>query len=791
MARSIRKLSAALVAAVALFARLAAAQTEIKRPAPLPREMPDVKTIGEVPVKEGAPPATAAELAPRVREIVERQTVGNAHARPVRRVELPDAVFHDEIDGSLWASSRRYKARFAATDVTFVPFLGSHAPGNFPLVLALEEVRAGGVPLVPAGAVLPVRKGDTIAYHRGLVTELYEVTTRHVEQKFVLRAWPGAGDLVVRMRVTTGLELVETPEGFRFQNALGGVLYGKATVLDSGGRAEPMASRYDDGAIELTVPAAFLAGAVYPVTIDPVLVPDLVEGGALNNFLPDVAYDATTDRWLVTFEEAFSATDHDIWAETRDANGDPIAGSGAYIDRSVDDWRLAKCAGNNVADNFLVVAQRRPVGGTAWAIWGRTRAAATGAMGGQFQISGTESGDKVAPDVGGDPNPVGPTWYCVVWQRNWSATDLDVHFRLVAPDGTFPGGVNSYENAGNRIDHTPTISKSDGGPPSSTQFWNLIWSYQSSPTDTDVYWGRIRWDGSVALLTSPFSLGTNDDIEPTITASVPNNWGPAFLATWENFSTGNLIGGIYTQGPSPPYVFHNNLSQILGQTEGIREASPSADTDGTRFALAFEELSNPTTGDWNVYVATVHLHTALPLMGVTDVPRFWIFPPTSEASPEVASAWSGGGAALRYGVAWDSYPTPANGNIWLGLYDGRTVGGGHSPGVASCGGLTLTAAGTPGLGAAVSYTLSGVQGAPLILFGIPDALPFCPACTIGVNLAGALIVGAGSFGFTVAGDTRLLGITMAVQGGDYPSAGGCPIEGGSVRTSNSVRITFQ
>jgi len=779
MTRSLRSLVLALLAGAGHIQ----AQTD-------PRETPDIKTLGEVPVKAGSPGAPPEALAPKVREIVERQSVGNTIGRASCPVEVPDVLFHDEVAGSLQVSSRRYKAAFSTAGVTFVPFLGSHAPRNFALMLTFEEARVGSVPIVLAGTLLPTRAGDVISYDRGLVRELYEAGTRHIEQKFVLHAWPGAGDLVVRMRVSTELPFAETPEGFQFRNAYGGVTYGKATVLDADGRAEPAPSRFENGAIELVVPAAFLVSARYPVTIDPVFLPHLVEGGTPNTFLPDIAYDATTERYLVIFEEAFSAADHDIWAETRDVNGAPIAGSGGYIDRTGDDWRQAKVANNNLADSFLVVAQRRPQGGTAWAIWGRTRAAASVTMGNQFQISGSETGDKLVPDVGGDPGLVGPTHYCVVWQRNFSPTDLDVHFRLVAPDGTFPAGVNFLENAGNRIDYGPSISKSNGNPPVESQIWNLIWSFQHTPTDADVFAARVRRDGTVLNPTSALSTSLRNQSEPAISSPTDDasTSGRTFLSAWEE-EDGELRGGVLASLPiPPPFGLNFNLSEIMGQTPGIREASPSVDSDGCRFALAFEELTNPTTGDWNVYVATLHVRGTLER---TDAPRFWMFPSTQEASPEITSTRSSGGPAVRYGAVWDSYPTAGNGNIYLGLYDGRTPLGGHSAGVAGCGGLVLTAGGIAALGASVSYTLSGLQGAALILLGSPATFPLCPVCTIGVNLTGALIAPTPSLALMIPCDTRLLGAVLAVQGGDYPSAGGCPLPGGTARTSNSIRITIQ
>jgi len=777
---------------VILCAGFVRAQDEVKVPPPVQPEMPDIKVWGTPPSKDGQPAAPPEAMAPMVRQILEKQARELSSGRPVLHHRIPDEVFHDALPGSLWASSRRFKSQFTGSGMSFIPYLGSHVPRNFPFTLSFEEARVGALPVVFAGTVAPVRSGDVIAYDRGLLHEVYEVTTRHVEQKFVLQAFPGQGDLVVRMRVATELPFEAASEGFRFRNMYGGVTYGKATVVDAGRRAEPAESRFEEGAIELVVPASFLASAVYPVTIDPVIQPFVqVDTSDLNMFLPDIAYDVTTDRYLVVFEQAFSGVDHDIWAETRTATGAPVAGGGGYIDQSSDFWAIPKCANNNIANNFLVVAQRQPLGGGAWSIWGRTRHAGSIIMGPPMQISGAELGDKVNPDVGGDPSLAPPTFYCVTWQRNLNPTDADIHFRMVAADSTLPGAPNLLENAPSRIDFAPTISKSNGNPPSSSQDWTIVWSFQWTPTDTDIYGARVHWDGTVTNGTFPIETSIFNEIEPTVSSPTDLiNGGRTYLVAYERvLSTvdGDLLGRILNRTSLVSDVA--NLSTLFSMTMGRRETSPTVDSDGCRFAVGYEFYFS--AGDVDVYVGTVHL--AGSTISLSDGGVAWTVPSTSDASPEITSTRSGGGAPVRYAQVWDTYPTGNNGNILMGLYEGHRPAGGHTAGVGGCGGLTLTATGTPALGASVRYSLAGFQpgGAPVLLLGTPTTLPLCPACTIGVSLAGALILPVGSFAATIPCDPVLLGAVIAIQGGDHPASSGCPVPGGNVRTSNSIHIQIQ
>jgi hypothetical protein len=65
--------------------------------------------------------------------------------------------------------------------------------------------------------------------------------------------------------------------GLHYGPAAGGpgVRVGHVTALDARGRSWTGAARHAAGALELRVPAAFLAAAAYPVTIDPTLSPEL------------------------------------------------------------------------------------------------------------------------------------------------------------------------------------------------------------------------------------------------------------------------------------------------------------------------------------------------------------------------------------------------------------------------------------------------------------------------------------------------------------------------------------
>jgi len=117
-------------------------------------------------------------------------------------------VFFDEVDGAIWVRGNDYKASFSADAMSFIPFLGSDAPRNFPVTFRVDGVEAGGESL-PVGRGHAVRQDKQITIDHGSIAEIYEVAPGQVEQRFRFDRSPGMGDAVVRLKLTTELEAVE------------------------------------------------------------------------------------------------------------------------------------------------------------------------------------------------------------------------------------------------------------------------------------------------------------------------------------------------------------------------------------------------------------------------------------------------------------------------------------------------------------------------------------------------------------------------------------------------------
>src|SRR5262249_34855252 len=132
-----------------------------------------------------------------------------------------------------------------------------------------------------------------------------------------------AGDLVIRGAVGGRLQapsVARGHQGLTFSDADGvaHVRYGAAFAIDARGDRIPVDTSFDGHAITLTVDGAWLQGAAFPITVDPLTaavtlntVATLGEVGST-----DVASDQATvsgRALVVAYTRNYSATDHDVY----------------------------------------------------------------------------------------------------------------------------------------------------------------------------------------------------------------------------------------------------------------------------------------------------------------------------------------------------------------------------------------------------------------------------------------------------------------------------------------------
>lgn len=633
-------------------------------------------------------------------------------------------------DGSIWVRGANYKASFTTEGACVVPFMGARAPANRPVRFIPESASIGGRPLAFEHSVPASRAGSTIAFDRTSFVENYAVGADSMEQTFVFAELAARGELVITLRVHTDLAAEGvTSEGLRFTCEAGGLIYGRATALDARGRTAPIESRFEHGLVELRVPASFVDSATLPLTIDPVISTFAIDTTTLNDHEPDVAYDPSTDRYMVCYEETFSGTDHDVYEELLDSTGAFISGN--YMDYTTDNWQHPRIANNARASQFMVVAH---IGAApSRGITSRVASAGLNVPGNQVLVSAPYfAWDQVNPDIGGNPGSDPDSLYLVVWEfainggprRDLVQTGMHT---TGLPDGFAATCIDCGDSARTR---NPAISKSCGSSSGLHNVWSVVWEYEFSPTDHDIYAAQ---QANELLIVGPYQVDSSfsDDRRPTVSSFAEGSSAPGnYLVAWDRkFTTEHDIMGQVRNGTS--LVAAAGLTSLEGTTFYYQDQlAPSADSDGCTFAVAYEELFGTSPTDWDVYIATfntvgstidcIEPHVNLAYTSLPDV--------------AVRMTAARGGPMLRYMGTW-MQEVAGNSDIHGGLFDYSQIvsycqpgsegvaicpcnnpsqGGGGCNNSVGTGGAVLSATGTPSLSA---DTLSLAQSGEL-----PNAL---------------------------------------------------------------------
>ncbi len=640
-----------------------AAQESKPAPRPLP-VMQDVKTpapfvpVDTTPVETRRAP-TSAPVAPA------KSGDQGSQMRPGRKIDFSHPYFDAPGDGSLWACGESYKASFDAQGFTYIPFFGSKAPRNFPVNVALESVRVGGQELPLSGYAARTRSDDRVIIDRGSVVELYDLDPQGAKQEFVFDSLPNRGELRVRMAVDTELAARTSDAGIEFASDLGFVRYGTATVLDAAGHSRAIATEWTDGGIELTVPADFLAHARFPVTIDPVFATFTVDNTVDDDSSPDMAFENTTFVFAVTWERVFSAADHDVWIEEYDVVGTAVVGTRATIDFTGTSWQHPRIASNVLASQFLVVAQTGVA--PARVIMGRTMESETPyTMGAQFTISGAESGDKSDPDVGGDPVLSGPTYYCVVWTRDFAAADRDVHSRLVLNNSTLLGAATVLiDNSGGTYDIKPTVSKSDGPAPFALQNWNIAWEREvgGAGGQGDIFGAQVLWDGTITTPSFPISTTTSNDESPSASPGIDlvgvRHYVVAFTRDFGDHDVEySLLNGSTVESTTNLSIQEDAFTNLLFQDQ----VQPSAEASDGFFHIAYSEQFSSSTTDYDIWVSAIYNNAGNTVLA--EVHENLAFSVTHEGNPQLTSRRSGGLAgSVTLGAVWEDAGSTTFGDI--------------------------------------------------------------------------------------------------------------------------------
>ncbi len=360
-------------------------------------------------------------------------------------------------------------------------------------------------------------------------------------------------------------------------------------------------------------------------------------------------------------------------------------------------------------------------------------------------------GDAVAPDVGGDSADTGTADnFLVVWQRDVSTIDSDIHGRIVRIDTSMPGSTILIENSSNSIYSLPNISNSNGNGFATQARWMVVYQFRFSPSDWDIYGCSLSQSGAITTSNQLIDGSTASDLVPFV--SSPNtdsaNGNPLFLVTYERQNPAQararlLSGGMVNQIPPVDLTTSFGLGPFWVRPE----------CDGNRFAV--------THGTTGIDLSTL-AYTGTALVA-QDGPTFVYGLPEY---PRLCSKRSGGGQRTDYGIVYvDRLPSPDV--IAFFTYEGRTGNIGVIPHGYACSGLGSNYTGHNNIGETLSFQLTNLGfDIPAWAFGAPSPANFsiCPACALGVSTVGVTLVVGPTLTIAIPPQVSLVGSTFAAQG---------------------------
>lgn len=711
-------------------------------------------------------------------------------------IALPATVRHDVAqDGTRWARGASWKASFDDQTFTFIPFLGSDAARNWPLALTLQQVAVGEQHLALTAAPT-TRNGDVLHAERGACTERFDLRSEAVEQSWIFHQLPTRGELRLRLHVATDLRGEDLGADLWFQGPDGGIRYDRAVAIDARGLRCPLQLDLHDKTIELTVPAAFVEQAELPLIVDPftTTTPIAFTGSFAGN--PDLAFDYTTQEFLLVWQHAYSATDHDVWAQRLDLGQTPI-GAPFTIDFTTTAWTKPHVANNGLTDRFLVVAECSAALTSPRWIGGRMFDVAQG-VGTAFDVerpgvTSTLAGDALSPDVGGDPLELGPTYFTVVWEHEYSTTDHDIRMRQVTTDGSLRGNAPTGIDTSTGFESVPRIGKSNGyssGNNQAGQHWTVVWQRTYSATDEDIRGTCLTWDGQFVQGISSYviSSASADERAPVVSSPTDEDAG----VRHHLIAYSRAVAGQDTDIELS--VWDNSLQRRVDRNLQTLEGAgawqpwpqglPAVDCDGVRFSVAYSELFGGTGGDFDVRVSTVAF---LPGSGTLAVHEGRVALAVSsrfESDPAIASTWSGGGGSVYHGILWQDFTPPTMYGVHATIYRAHASQPLPTMRATGCGGLGIAMSDLPALGRSVSFDQTDSGPLTGFLFGFRTAQPIgaCPGCTLGVQ--GSTF--ANPFSVAVPPTATLVGVQLACQAWSFV-AGPCL---GSIALSDTIDLTI-
>lgn len=483
-------------------------------------------------------------------------------------------------DGETVGFAAGYKAFFNQGGVEYTPALGKMAERNMPLRFTLQSVRRGSQLLLDATgtAPQPAIAGNWVVYDRGDIDEKYEVRLDGVEQVFTFdKRLEGQGDLVVRGRIDSELVPATNQDGsFSWLlPGVGGVHYGLVTGVDAHGNRVRGELRRDGNSIEMSLPAAFVDAASFPLALDP-LIGSEFQVGTGNNSDPDVSYDLSNNVYLVVWQNRYSTIDIDVYGQRLNGSTGAVVGGSFTLDFTTLTCTTPRVANVNTTNQFLCVWQQGASGFGPWDIAGRRIDAAAGTLSATVLIA--SSGDnEMTPCVSGEA-AAADNEVIVAWKNQTNG--IEARQVTVTAAGNPVNDPTVVLFAATLFAGPPTLSKCGG----TVGRHVIAWS-DGFITDTEIYAQCIDRNLNLLGTLRTVTANTVNDSFPSIDGD-----GTDFLVVWAQAEAAanprsNLrMEGLRYNGATLVTVINE---RSVSSVAGIDESTPDVCYLGRKYGVVY------------------------------------------------------------------------------------------------------------------------------------------------------------------------------------------------------------
>ncbi len=589
------------------------------------------------------------------------------HAKPSRSTleSLRRSRMHydERDDGTVWAAGADYKVGFTADGVRYVPALGSQQQRNQPLSLSPVSMSVAGEPIRFERGVTPERVENRISFARGGCSERYDLQPLALEQSFEFQTLPARGELVVRIPVSTTMTGSSDSEGLTFLAENGRVTYSRAVAIDARGRRADAQTDLVDGEIVIRVDAAFVTAAELPLVVDPIVTTFPGFTSPSDGLSADCVWNPVSDTWFFVYQTAQSAGDYDIFALALDATGTSVFS--ASVELSEGSWTNPRCAALPSSNVFLVVAEVAAVSPKIVVarrvnqhIFGGISADPT-----LINVGGSIAGDLTAPDVGGDPYPGTPAYFCVVFTHALGGLEKEIGYRLVSPSGTLIGtGPTYFAHAAGTSEAGASISTSNDA-----NFWTIAWQRSDpiTPTISGIWAARLNWNG--ALAAAPFLVADSGLLEraPSVSSPLPGTNRMVIAYRQSSSTSGQGDIGLTALDGTTVLSSANLTALEAAGTQALDQQNPTVETDGQHFLVIYPEFES-AAAHYDLYVSQVLLSGTQ--LSVYDGHGLVHNGPGSVRRGRVAGKLGDTGPT-RYFAVFDTEITPTNHDVGYAFID--------------------------------------------------------------------------------------------------------------------------